>query len=124
MRNLPRVVITGVGLASPNGSSLAEFRSNTDPTDPQSVFRIERAVMPQPPRLQPYLRNIRFTWPFIRGVRYQVEVSTDLLEWRKLPGPGDAFVEDGQTMMEYTMSIDAPKSFYRVTAVDKTRPRP
>ena len=28
MVSLPRVVITGVGLASPNGASLAEFRAN------------------------------------------------------------------------------------------------
>ena len=28
MSDLPRIVITGVGLTSPNGNSLAEYRAN------------------------------------------------------------------------------------------------
>jgi hypothetical protein len=106
-------------------TALAEFHSHTDPADPQSVLRIEEVVLPQPPRLQPHLRNVRFTWPFMRGVRYQVEVSADLREWRTLLEPGGVFVEDnGRIMMGYGMPVDSPRSFYRVTATGKVTPIP
>ena len=106
-------------------TALAEFHSHSDPSNPQSVLRIENVALPQPPRLQPHLRTIRFTCPFIRGVSHQVEVSSDLREWRALPDPGGVFVEEnGRTMVEFTMPIDSPKSFCRVRARGTVTPMP
>ena len=100
-------------------TALGEFRSRTDPADPQSVLRIEELILVPPPVSQPDLRIIYITWRPFSGVTYEVETSTDLRQWRKVSAlfyVGG--MRDGRQTLLFEFQAESPKSFYRLAVKD------
>jgi hypothetical protein len=103
-------------------NALAEFYTGTDPGDPQSAHRFEQFVVPPAPLLQPFPRTIYFIWSISPGVKYEVESSADLQQWRRIdaiwigPYGGDK----GRLQVYFQIEAHAPSSFYRVRAIANT----
>ena len=96
-------------------TALVEFRSRTDPDDPQSALRFVEVRLTPAPLLQPYPRTAYFLWSYVFGVTYEVEISTDLREWRKAPGSYSAYgTLDGRPAMLFEARAESAMSFYRV----------
>jgi hypothetical protein len=99
-------------------TALAEFQSRTDPGDPQSVLRIHNFS-----RLSSGTDTVivRFNWPRVPGVTYQVETSTDLQNWQSARGNiwvSSYTTSTGTRVTEFDGPADSSSLFYRVTVVD------
>lgn len=83
---------------SDGASTLYEFLTGTDPTNPNSVLRM---------RLQPTKQGLFLNWNTQPGLIYQVQTSADLVSWANLGGPRfaagalDSFYVGGATMSYY-----------------------
>jgi len=91
-------------------NALTEFNSRTDPRNPQSVHRI-RLV----PLTWPDGPGIQIIWSRVHGVEYQVETSTDLRTWRKVPPPHSPTFGGGN--LNIVVPATTGTLFYRVTVV-------
>ena len=98
--------------------ALAEFQSRTDPADAQSVLRIENFQRFSFGSSTPI---VRFRWPRVPGVTYQVETSTDLRQWQKARGniwTASYTTTAGVRVSEFDGPADSSGLFYRVTVID------
>ena len=96
-------------------SALAEFQTHTDPNDPQSVLRFIEARPGPVPTQPPNPRTTYFMWSYVPGTMYQVETSTDLFQWRNVPGPYFATgTLDGRSALYLEIQAQSATSFYRV----------
>jgi hypothetical protein len=95
-------------------SALAEYQSRTDPTDSKSVLRIEN-FQRWPAGDTTFM--IRFRWPRIPGVTYQVETSTDLRQWQKARSNVwiSHYYSNDSRFSEFDGPADSSATFYRVT---------
>lgn len=92
-------------------TALAEYKSGTDPADAQSVHRVTeirsfRGSAENIPR-------VFFAWTRYPGVLYEVETSTDLRQWHKVPSwfsPGGSLLYFGD------FQAYGEKEFFRVVA--------
>ncbi len=95
-------------------NALTEFRTRTDPSDPQSVLRTGVKLVP-PADTQPQPRYAIVRWRRSPGLTYQLETSSDLLGWQKVPGAADSRGrENGKTISEQWVMADSAARFYRV----------
>jgi hypothetical protein len=92
-------------------NALAEFKSGTDPADPKSVLRIEEIIVlpvPDPP-------TVRLRWGHVPGIMFQVESSSDLVQWHRVQGmvrPSSRL--DGRQMLGFDAPVEPPRSYFRV----------
>jgi hypothetical protein len=91
-------------------NALTEFNFRTDPRNPQSVHRIRLGDS-----TWPYNPGMQIIWSRVHGVEYQVETSTDLRTWRKIPPPYSPTF--GGHSLNLVVPADAGTLFYRVTVV-------
>jgi hypothetical protein len=91
-------------------NALTEYTGRTDPRNSQSVHRIhlERLTWP-------YAPGIQITWARVHGVEYQLETSTDLRTWRKVPLPHSPTFEGHN--LQFVAPAGTGTLFYRVTVV-------
>ena len=91
-------------------NALAEYTCRTHPGDRQSVHRILLELL-----TSPYDSGVQITWARIHGVEYQLQTSTDLRNWRKIPPPYSP------TFGAHNLHVAAPSGvgtlFYRVAIV-------
>jgi hypothetical protein len=85
-------------------SNLEEYLAGTDPTDPNSVFRLWAAV--------PASNTMNLTWPAVPGKSYQVQYTTNLNDPVWLIAPGNVWVTGSQGY--YLAPVAQPQSFFRV----------
>ena len=85
-------------------SNLQEYLAGTDPTDPNSVFRLWAAV--------PASNTMTLTWPAVPGKSYQVQYTTNLNDPVWLIAPGNVWVTGSQGY--YLAPVAQPQSFFRV----------
>jgi hypothetical protein len=98
-------------------TALAEFQSRTDPGDPQSVLRIQNFHR-LPSGAGTFM--VRFDWPRVPGVAYQVETSTDLRTWQRAQGSiwvSSYTTASGARVSEFDGPADSSSLFYRITVV-------
>ena len=91
-------------------NALAEYTCRTHPGNPQSVHRIHLD-----PLTWPYDPGIQIIWARVHGVEYQVETSTDLRTWRKVPLPHSPTF--GGHNLQFVAPADTGSLFYRVAIV-------
>jgi hypothetical protein len=94
-------------------NALSEYNCRTDPRNPQSVHRLQLESVGWPN----YSPGIELSWTRVHGVEYQLETSTDLHTWRKLPSRLSSWPKDGVPNLQYPAPIGAGTLFYRVTVV-------
>src|ERR1017187_2128841 len=80
------------------------FRSGTDPTNPNSVFRLSAAATAN--------STVTLTWPAVMGKSYQIQYKTNLNDPVWLTAPGNVSVTGSQG--SYLAPAATPSSFYRV----------
>jgi len=85
-------------------SNLQEYLAGTDPTNPNSVFRLSAAV--------PANSKMNLTWPAVIGKSYQIQYKTNLNDPVWLTAPGGVWVMGSQGY--YLAPAAQPHSFYRV----------
>ena len=85
-------------------SNLQEYLAGTDPTNPNSVFRLSAAA--------PANSTISLSWPAVPGKSYQVQYTTNLNDPVWLTAPGNVWVMGSQGY--YLAPAALPHSFYRV----------
>jgi Tol biopolymer transport system component len=85
-------------------SNLQEYLAGTDPTDPNSVFRLYLSV--------PASNTVDLSWLAAPGMRYQVQYTTNLDDPVWLTAPGTVRVLQNQGYLLTPMVL--PCSFYRV----------
>jgi Tol biopolymer transport system component len=85
-------------------SNLQEYLAGTDPTNPNSVFRLSAAA--------PANSTISLSWPAVPGKSYQVQYTTNLDDPVWLTAPGNVWVMGSQGY--YLAPAALPHSFYRV----------
>lgn len=91
-------------------NALTEFNFRTDPRNPQSVHRIRLGEF-----TWPYNPGLQIIWSRVHGVEYQVETSTDLRTWLKVPPPYSPTF--GGSNLNIVVPAGAGTLFYRVTVV-------
>ena len=84
-------------------SNLQEYLAGTDPTNPNSVFRLSAAA--------PVNNTISLTWLAVPGKSYQIQYNTNLDNPVWLPAPGNISVIGGQGY--YVAPAAQPSGFYR-----------
>jgi Tol biopolymer transport system component len=85
-------------------SNLQEYLAGTDPTNPNSVFRLSVAATAN--------STVTLTWPAVSGKNYQIQYKTNLDDSMWVTAPGNVWVMDGQGY--YLAPAAQPHSFYRV----------
>ena len=85
-------------------SNLQEYLAGTDPTNPNSVFRLSAAATAN--------STVTLTWPAVSGKSYQVQYTTNLDDPVWLTAPGNIWVMGSQGY--YLAPAALPHSFYRV----------
>jgi hypothetical protein len=85
-------------------SNLQEYLAGTDPTNPNSVFRLSAAVTAN--------STVTLTWPAVSGKSYQIQYKTNLNDPVWLTAPGNVSVTGSQG--SYLAPAAPPSSFYRV----------
>jgi Tol biopolymer transport system component len=85
-------------------SNLQEYQAGTDPTDPNSVFRLYMSG--------PASNTIDLSWLAAPGMKYQVQYTTNLNDPVWLTAPGTVRVLQNQGYLLTPMVL--PYSFYRV----------
>jgi Tol biopolymer transport system component len=85
-------------------SNLQEYLAGTDPTDPNSVFRLWAAG--------PASNTMTLTWFVVPGKSYQVQYTTNLNDPVWLIAPGNVWVTGSQGY--YLAPVAQPQSFFRV----------
>jgi Tol biopolymer transport system component len=85
-------------------SNLQEYLAGTDPTNPNSVFRLSAAATAN--------STVTLTWPAVSGKSYQIQYKTNLNDPVWLTAPGNVWVMEGQGY--YLAPAAQPHSFYRV----------
>jgi hypothetical protein len=85
-------------------SNLQEYLAGTDPTDPNSVFRLWAAA--------PVTNTMTLTWFAVPGKDYQVQYTTNLDDPVWLTAPGNVWVTGSQGY--YLAPVTQPQSFFRV----------
>jgi len=85
-------------------SNLQEYLAGTDPTDPNSVFRLWAAA--------PATNTMTLTWFAVPGRTYQVLYTTNLNDPVWLTAPGNVWVTGSQGY--YLAPVAQPQSFFRV----------
>jgi len=89
-------------------SNLQEYLAGTDPTDPNSVFRLWAAA--------PVTNTMTLTWFAVPGKDYQVQYTTNLNNPVWLTAPGNVWVTGSQGY--YLAPVAQPNSFYRIFKSD------
>ena len=84
-------------------SNLQEYLAGTDPTNPNSVFRLSAAA--------PVNNTISLKWPAVTGKSYQIQYNTNLDDPVWLPAPGNISVIGSQGY--YVAPAAQPSGFYR-----------
>jgi len=84
-------------------SNLQEYQAGTDPTNPNSVFRLWASA--------PVNSNMSLTWPAVVGRSYQVQYKTNLTDSVWLAAPGNVWVLG--TKGCYLAPATQPHLFYR-----------
>jgi hypothetical protein len=85
-------------------SNLQEYLAGTDPTNPNSVFRLSAATSVN--------STISLTWLVVPGKSYQIQYKTNLNDPVWLTAPGNVSVIGSQG--SYLAPAATPSSFYRV----------
>src|ERR1039458_10189997 len=85
-------------------SNLQEYLAGTDPTNPNSVFRLSAAATAN--------STVTLTWPAVMGKSYQIQYKTNLNDPVWLTAPGNVSVTGSQG--SYLAPAATPSSFYRV----------
>ena len=85
-------------------SNLQEYLAGTDPTNPNSVFRLSAAA--------PANSTVNLTWLAAPNRSYQVQYKTNLDDAVWLPAPGNVSVTGSQGC--YLAPVAQPSGFYRV----------
>jgi hypothetical protein len=85
-------------------SNLQEYLAGTDPTNPNSVFRLSAAATAN--------STVTLTWPAVTGKSYQIQYKTNLDDPVWLTAPGNISVTGSQG--SYLTPAAPPSSFYRV----------
>jgi Tol biopolymer transport system component len=85
-------------------SNLQEYLAGTDPTNPNSVFRLSAAATAN--------STVTLTWPAVSGKSYQIQYKTNLNDPVWLTAPGNVWVMGSQGY--YLAPAAQPHSFYRV----------
>jgi Tol biopolymer transport system component len=85
-------------------SNLQEYLAGTDPTNPNSVFRLSTTA--------PVNGTMNVTWPAVMGKSYQMQYKTNLDDPVWLTAPGSVWVMGNQGC--YIAPAAQPHSFYRV----------
>ena len=85
-------------------SNLQEYLAGTDPTDPNSVFRLWATA--------PVTNTMTLTWFAVPGKDYQVQYTTNLNDPVWLTAPGNVWVTGSQGY--YLAPVAQPSSFYRI----------
>ena len=85
-------------------SNLQEYLAGTDPTNPNSVFRLSAAATAN--------STVTLTWPAVLGKNYQIQYKTNLNDPVWLTAPGNVSVTGSQG--SYLTPAAPPSSFYRV----------
>jgi Tol biopolymer transport system component len=85
-------------------SNLQEYLAGTDPTNPNSVFRLSAAATAN--------STVTLTWPAVSGKSYQIQYKTNLNDPVWLTAPGNVSVTGSQG--SYLTPAAPPSSFYRV----------
>ncbi|MGO8741137.1 MAG: hypothetical protein ACLQUR_01910 [Limisphaerales bacterium] len=89
-------------------SNLQDYLAGTDPTDPNSVFRILASV--------PASNSMTLTWFAVPGRTYQVQYTTNLNKPMWLTVTGNVWVTGSQGY--YLAPVAQPSSYYRVFKSD------
>jgi len=89
-------------------SNLQDYLAGTDPTDPNSVFRILASV--------PASNSMTLTWFAVPGKDYQVQYTTNLDDPMWLTVTGNVWVTGSQGY--YLAPVAQPQSFFRVFKSD------
>ena len=84
-------------------SNLQEYLTGTDPTNPNSVFRLWAAASTNSP--------INLTWPAVPGKSYQIQYQTNLTDSVWLTAPGSIWVIGAQGY--YPAPAAQSQGFYR-----------
>jgi hypothetical protein len=85
-------------------SNLQEYLAGTDPTNPNSMFRLWAAA--------PASNTMNLTWFAVPGKDYQVQYTTNLNDPVWLTAPGNVWVTGSQGY--YLAPVTQPQSFFRV----------
>jgi hypothetical protein len=85
-------------------SNLQEYLAGTNPTNPNSVFRLSAAATAN--------STVTLTWPAVSGKSYQIQYKTNLNDPVWLTAPGNVSVTGSQG--SYLTPAAPPSSFYRV----------
>ena len=85
-------------------SNLQEYLAGTDPTNPNSVFRLSAAA--------PVNNTISLTWLAVPGKSYQIQYNTNLDNPVWLSAPGNISVIGSQGY--YLAPVAQPQCYYRV----------
>lgn len=88
-------------------SNLQEYLAGTDPTDPNSVFKITT--------FQNADQQTELRWPNVPNRHFEVEYSENLTTWQTITNPALYFPTAQQVI--WTETTNAPTRFYRVRAV-------
>lgn len=95
-------------------SNLAEYLADTNPSDPQSCFRVKRLESPGNPAL------IRIVWASRPGIIYHVETSDSLLAGSWVATNADPIIASSAETF-WDAPVSGARCFYRVRSV---RPNP
>lgn len=102
-------------------NALAEFQNRTDPADPDSVLRCVEFRLAPAPLLQPYPRSIYLTWSASPGIAYELETSSDLMNWqlarvsfRSSYPENPAYPTGASRFLFFEVVADSAKAFFRL----------
>ena len=91
-------------------SNLQEFLAGTNPTDPNSVFRIQPSQVLLP-------NAVQFSWPTLPGKNFQVQYKLNITDpWQNFPG--NVWVMENTAYFTTPIVGTQVSAFYQVVEVD------
>jgi hypothetical protein len=84
----------------------SEFLADTDPKDSNSLLRMEDVVLSA---------DLLIRWQSVAGVRYRIEVSENMTDWRTVSGEITAL--ENLTEWRDSTIADIPMRFYRAVVI-------